>query len=251
MFVGVIMYADDLILLSASVHGLQQMLNCCSTESDASLLQFNYKKCTASVVGHARRFKIDKLALGQNCIDWCTSFKYLGVTFVAGKKLVVDVNTIKRKFYASCNAILCATKCLNEIVKLSLVETYCLPILMYATAALDLRQEQLNELNCGWNSMYRRIFGFQKWESVRIFIAGLGRLDFKCLRAYACLKFVKFGFASTNEIFRNLVKRFVVSNDFRKLCSSVNLPSQSVDYLLKVSNNRLQNDIATSFSTAQ
>ena len=29
--------------------------------------------------------------------------------------------------------------------------------------------------------MYRRIFGFHKWESVRSFIDGLGRLDFKHL----------------------------------------------------------------------
>ena len=34
-FLGIIMYADDLLLLSASVSGLQQMLNCCDTVSSS------------------------------------------------------------------------------------------------------------------------------------------------------------------------------------------------------------------------
>ena len=44
--------------------------------------------------------------------------------------------------------------------------------------ALDLKSKQASELNACWNSVFRKIFGFNKWESVRLFIHGLGRLDF-------------------------------------------------------------------------
>ena len=37
----------------------------------------------------------------------------------------------------------------------------------------------LQRLNAGWNSVYRRIFGFNKWNSVKSFIHGLGFLDLK------------------------------------------------------------------------
>ena len=55
---------------------------------------------------------------------------------------------------------------------------YCLPILTYAAPAIKLKACQLHELNCCWYSVYRKVFGFHRWESVRVFINGLGRLDY-------------------------------------------------------------------------
>ena len=59
-------------------------------------------------------------------------------------------------------------KCLDDLIKLSLMESYCLPILTYATVSMKMSQVQINDLNACWNSVYRRIFGFNKWESVRV-----------------------------------------------------------------------------------
>ena len=60
---------------------------------------------------------------------------------------------------------------------LTLQESYCLPILTYAAVAVKYTARQEQELNAAWNSVYRRIFGFNKWESVKAFVKGLGRLD--------------------------------------------------------------------------
>jgi hypothetical protein len=120
-FVGVIMYADDLLLLSATVHGLQQMLNCCSSLCSDSLLEFNCKKSVCTPIGPSSKFSIDNLTLGREDIGWTSSFKYLGVTFNTGRKLAVDINVTKRKFFASCNCILGNVKCLNDVVKLNLI----------------------------------------------------------------------------------------------------------------------------------
>ena len=43
-FVGCILYADDIIILSASVHGLQDMLDCCFEVSCDLCLTFNCAK---------------------------------------------------------------------------------------------------------------------------------------------------------------------------------------------------------------
>jgi len=37
---------------------------------------------------------------------------------------------------------------------------------MYAMPALDLTSRQNSELNACWNNVIRRLFGFNKWESV-------------------------------------------------------------------------------------
>src|SRR3989442_1151346 len=161
-----------LILLSASVEGLQYMLDVCNSTSLTTLMEFNCKKCSCSVVGAASRHAISDMRLGNDKILWSESFKYLGIPFNTGRSLTVGIQLIKRKFFASCNCILGNAICLSEIIKLSLVETFSLPILLFATAALKLSKSQISELNASWNAAYRRIFGFNKWESVHNFING-------------------------------------------------------------------------------
>jgi len=182
LFVGAIMYADDLLLLSASVEGLQRMLDVCSSVGKEVDMEFNSNKCICSAVGVASHYAISAMSLGDDVIQWSNTFKYLGVSFIAGRSLLVDTHVIKCKFFSSCNCIFGKINCLHDMLKLSLIETFCLPTLLYATVALKLSKTQINELNASWNSVYRRFFGFNKWESVRCFINGLGRLDFSFLR---------------------------------------------------------------------
>ena len=52
---------------------------------------------------------------------------------------------------------------------------------MYAAPALHLGVKQTSELNVCWNTVFRRIFRYNKWESVRVVIDGCGRLDVKHL----------------------------------------------------------------------
>ncbi len=100
------------------------------------------------------------MSLCYNVIIWANTFKYLGVNFVASRKLTIDAIPIKRKFCVACNCILGRAKCLDDIIELSLIESYCLPILTYYTVAMKLSQVQISDLNACWNSVYPRIFGF-------------------------------------------------------------------------------------------
>ena len=86
---------------------------------------------------------------------------------------------VSQSFFAACNSIYAHAKDLDEVVHLTLQESYCLPILTYAAVAVKYTARQEQELNAAWNSVYRRIFGFgfNKWESVKALIKGLGRLD--------------------------------------------------------------------------
>ena len=115
-------------------------------------------------------------------ISWSSWFKYLGVTFIGVKNLSVDINIVKRKFYSACNCILGKTCSLNEIMRLNLQESFCLPFLQYTMAAVRLSKLQVSELNACWNSVFRYIFDFAKSESVRAFIFAMGRIDFAHIR---------------------------------------------------------------------
>ena len=111
---------------------------------------------------------------------------------------------------------------IEEITKLYLLESNCLPILTYAIPALGLNDNQLREMNVAWNSIYRTIFGFRVWESVTEFIAGLGKLNFKHIWLKLYLNFIISNINSNNEAFRYLVLRCYVS-EFDKLCTKYDL----------------------------
>ena len=91
----------------------------------------------------------------------------------------------------SVNCIISKCKYTSDLVKLELIESHCLPILLYATESLNLNKADLRVINVWWNSVYRRIFGYNKWESVKEVICLLGRLDLLHLVSIRRLTFIK------------------------------------------------------------
>ena len=71
--------------------------------------------------------------------------------------------------------------------------------------------------------VFRRIFGFNKWESVRCFIHGLGRLDFCHQKLLLHLKFCRLNLSSSNATMAHVMKLYYGSHIFVKLCASAGL----------------------------
>ena len=84
---------------------------------------------------------------------------------------------VKRAFYSACNSIFSYGSGVDELALLSLQESYSLPVLMYAVPALSLKSKQIDELNVCWNNVIRRLFNYNQWESVKVVLAALGRLN--------------------------------------------------------------------------
>ena len=101
------------------------------------------------------------------------------------------MSSVRQSFFTACNCTYQVAQYNDQLVHLALQEAYCKPILAYGIAAMTLNVEQMRILNCCWNSVYRHIFGFNKWESVRSFICGLGRLDFYHIVLHCRAKFYK------------------------------------------------------------
>jgi hypothetical protein len=116
----------------------------------------------------------------------------------------------------SVNSILSKCKYCSDIVKLQLVESHCLPIIMYAIESLHFKSVQLKEINSWWNSVYRKIFSYNKWESVRELICLLGRLDILHLENLRRLAFIKTNLLElkTNPIMKQIVSDYSKSGEF-------------------------------------
>ena len=108
------------------------------------------------------------MSLGNMKLEWVDSIKYLGISFSAGSVLRVNTCYIRRKFYMACNGILSYCRSVNEFVKLGLVRAFCLPLLTYCVGALDLTVSCTKDLAVCWNDSFWKIFGYRRYESVKL-----------------------------------------------------------------------------------
>jgi len=96
---------------------------------------------------------------------------------VFDKYFKLDTSSTVRK-------VLCCSKCtkyVQELPRLSLFESFTLPVLTYGYDGLLMSLTDLNKLNVCWNNVYRKIFGMHTWESVKCVQLYCERLDLICI----------------------------------------------------------------------
>jgi hypothetical protein len=62
--------------------------------------------------------------------------------------------------FLACNCIISSAPRKKEIMHLSLQESYASSILLYGCPALNLAKTQTSDFNACWNSVYRKLFGY-------------------------------------------------------------------------------------------
>ena len=102
--------------------------------------------------------------------------------FNSGRSLHFDSSCVTRKYYGSCNSILGHCKYADECVRLSLVKSFCVPLLTYCIGAVDVSGQQVKDLAVCWNDSFRRIFGYKRHESVKILFCSF--IVVNCLLIY-------------------------------------------------------------------
>jgi len=95
----------------------------------------------------------DGLQLDNGVVMWFDTIVYLGIHFRCGKRLQVDINPIRRHFYAASNSIFMNASHQEQLIQLHLQECYCLSLLTYCHGALSLSKAQLSDLNVCWNNL--------------------------------------------------------------------------------------------------
>ena len=72
------------------------------------------------------------------------------------------------KFYRASNSILTAIEKPSEEIVLQLLYTNCIPTLTYACAIKTYPSRQMQSCNTAVSDALRRIFGYNRWESIRV-----------------------------------------------------------------------------------
>ena len=97
VFVGCILYADDIVLLSGNCYGLQKMVDICSDYGIRFGIRFNSSKSQTTVFG-GRSPPHFVVKLNEAPVPYVDTVKYLGV-FINSRTNCVDPCAALRKFF--------------------------------------------------------------------------------------------------------------------------------------------------------
>ena len=154
-----IMYADDLLLLSLSIYDLQKMVDICFNVFNSLGLSINISKSACLRIGPLHNSPVAGISVNNTPLSWNCEIKYLGVTFVKAATVKVNLQSARHKFYKAANGILgkIGTHA-NVNVLLSLINTYCIPVLTYGLNAVTLTKSMCNEIDSAYSSIFSKIF---------------------------------------------------------------------------------------------
>ena len=176
------MNTDDLALLAPTRSCLQKLLNICYDYGIKWCITYNPNKTKVMVFGRAYQSISDTtcspLFLNGSPIDFTDECKYLGINVLAGDRFSSSSKKPLASFYGSANTILNVLHKPSERVLMHSLYANCVPKLTYACEIRSHSSREMIQMDVALNDAIRRIFTFNRWESVRFL-----RMEFK----YPCL----------------------------------------------------------------
>ncbi len=92
--ITILAYADDLVLLSTSVQGIQNGLNELHTYCVRNKLTVNTTKSKVMCFSKSMQTALPAVYYNREALEWIDNFKYLGVTFSRNNKFTFAIETL-------------------------------------------------------------------------------------------------------------------------------------------------------------
>ena len=187
----IVLYADDILLISPSVCMLDKLLKICECELDLLGMVINVKKSCCLRIGPRTNFSCSPISTSQGTVlPWVNEIRYLGIYMNQSRNFKCSIDHAKRSFYRSANAIFGRVgRIASEDITLQLINTKCIPILLYGLEACPLSKSDLSSLDFVVNRLFMKLFKTSNIDVV------------KCCQGH-------FGFNLPSVIWSKRVKKF-------------------------------------------
>ena len=155
-----ILYADDILLISTSISDLQESFLHWQSNLTALDLAINVKKSCCLRIGPRFRNACASIASSDGTVlPWVDKVKYLGIFITSAQSFRCCFDHAKRSFFRSTNAIFGKVgRIASEEVVLQLVQTKCLPVLLYATEVCFIPRHTLSSLDFVFTRFLMKLF---------------------------------------------------------------------------------------------
>ena len=142
-FYGGLGYADDVVLLSPTVYGLQLLINTCEKFATEHNVTFDSRKTVCTYFGSRNIIACRQVSLNSVKIPWQISVKHLGNYLNYDLSDEIDIGDI-----AAVNQLNSVFSTVQSEVKLSLLQTYCTA--WYGCQAWQLGTTLADKMNVQW-----------------------------------------------------------------------------------------------------
>ena len=208
MFLAIILFADDICLLAPTRSTLDRLISYCSDYCSTHGLTFNPKKSKVMVFS-AKRMNLKELkpiTMAGKIIDYVDSVTYLGTKIISENGLCFSSADDLLSFYRSSNAVLNVAKKPSIHILMHLLYANCIPTLTYACAVKEYPQREMIDCNTAINDAIRKIFTYDRWQSVRELRISYGYKSLSEIFASAKNKFCEDLLVHHNVIVRSIAR---------------------------------------------
>ena len=220
-YYGVLGYADDLLLLSASRSGLQSMVNICARFAKERKLEFSTHvnpaksktKCVVFTRLKNMRTDLAPIILNGDPLPWVDSVKHLGNILQSDNSMRSDCLSKRGKFIGKVNSLLQEFSFVDSHVLVRILEIYVTTF--YGSCLWDLYSPEVNKIYSSWNVTVRNVFNLP-WTTHRYFIEYVSSTRHP--KSLLCSRLIKF-WDSLRECKKGSVRYLfnLVYNDRRTL----------------------------------
>ena len=195
IFYGVLGYADDLLVLSASRSGLQAMVSICEKSAKMRKLKFSTSldpnksktKCIMFTKGKLDKDSVAPILLNGDPLPWVESVKHLGNTLEFNNSMRTDCLQKRGKFIGKIHSLLQEFHYADPSVLLRILNTHVTSF--YGSNLWDLYSKEVIKIFSSWNITVRNIFKLPR-TTHRYFIEAVSGSSHT--KTMMCTRFVKF-----------------------------------------------------------
>ena len=196
VFVGITVYADDIVLLSPSIDGLQNMINTCSRYAKTHNLTFSThenptKSKTKCVAFLPKKRNLKSLNLNGKPLPWVESVKHLGTTITStntgGCSLDQDLIEKRARYTAKNNELRQEFHYAHPKTKVWINNVYNMSF--YGAPLWDISSRNFERLEKTWNVSIRMMLSLPR-NTHRYFLEPLSETHH--IVKSICNRFLKF-----------------------------------------------------------
>jgi hypothetical protein len=171
-YYGVLVYADDIILLCPSRIGLQAMINICEKFAGENNLKFSTnidpkKSKTKCIHFSKQKPELAKINLNGDLLPWVDSALHVGNTLERNNSFAKDIALKRGDFIGRIHSILQELHFANPLVKMRMFSIYTTSF--YGSCLWNIFDGPCDRLYTAWNNAVRMAFDLPR-DSHRYFI---------------------------------------------------------------------------------
>ena len=214
IFTGAFGYADDIILLSPSVHSLNSMYKVCKDFGAKYDIVFNPQKSKLMVFGKA----IEGLYIDNNYVKCSHTEKHVG--HLIGPLLNnKDITSKSNELMMNTNHILSVFGNASLEVKYQLFKTFCMPL--YGSVLWDYSLKGVDSFFVTWRKCIRRLLNIPYNTHSDLLHLICTDLPVDCLLHKRVYKFVV-SLSKSENMYNNLSLKLALNGSGSRICNSIN-----------------------------